>query len=1059
MDFFTPGNIITLCITLVLVILFRQVDKNNRSLEKIKKFGDKLKDDLDAFIKERTAKLEESTIALNVEQTKAVAAVKRLEAIRDDLAQKEAGLLERTKAVEGFGKQISSYDSTIKKLLEMTALAETNLSKITAESDFADSLGKKLVLSQNQLAEISAAIPAMRKTFEDTNRSQLAGIEADTLAQVTKTVGELESRVETAYRNGNELLSSTAEKFKELYQKSHAEAARRADALEDSAFVKLKEQATERLAKYRETIEEKTQALHEQTKERLLETQQLLKSFKADWHAEAGEYLEATRAEMQELDQHNGDSVGRLEERLRSAEKIVDSRALKIEATVADATIAVEARLDAYKQDIDYRLAQFDKFIADTERLDGQLRISMQETEKRVTGEFTLYTQDQQSRLDTFSKKLLGEADGLSSRMQTLESGLNELKSRAYENVSERLKIFEDDFFADLSKRSDAINAALEHWKSNVDERLESLSSESESARKDVEASHTLQLKERLAEIGEQYRAQTAKLEEQITSVESELRTRITASDHSILAFVEQFRAEFAQARETATNNTKNELDAHSLSVQEILRKQEREVESRTKEFVAIIDTAKTESETVLESIRNGFSAWQTRNEQQIAEAKALLSDKVDSLSASTTAAIADLDSKYQSNYREFIAKTTEERKRYKEELDSLKKDITSANSEFDKRSTEALAGFSSAYEAMSSGAEKRVRESATETDQTVRSLKAMVQEIRESMELTKDKLFQKIQGDSATLAQTLEEIDKKQKGFIAQTKIFERADELKVALEGDIENIKNEISRLDVYRDTMTTLEQQYGKIRKLEEDMSQKVTRFMTEKKRIDILEIDFNKLLGLSDSIDKKMGELTFSNDDLQQYQVQIRRFEENVTEVNTRYERLEKKSVVLDQTVTGIDKAFENLKSLESSVHAYRENISGMPEELETIKRNISSLLENKDKTNLIVEKLSNLDMVLDDVEKRTEKMQVAREWLARTETRLEEISKQSQDQLKLLGDIMKDDGTAKKAKGAPPIGIRENVVKLTHQGWKVDEIARALHLSRGEVELILELPQK
>jgi len=994
MDFFTPGNIITLCITLVLVILFRQVDKNNRSLEKIKKFGDKLKDDLDAFIKERTAKLEESTIALNVEQTKAVAAVKRLEAIRDDLAQKEAVLLERTKAVEGFGKQISSYDGTIKKLLEMTALAETNLSKITTESDFADSLGKKLIQSQSQLAEISAAIPAMKKTFEDTNRSQLAGVQSDTLAQVAKTVGELETRVETAYRNGNELLSSTAEKFKELYQKSYAEAARRADALEDGAFVKLKEQATERLAKYRETIEERTQTLHEQTKERLLETQQLLKSFKADWHAEAGEYLEATRAEMRELDQHNGDSVGRLEERLRSAETLADSRAEELQAalhgleaeveasisdvslkasasiaalekeikqklaesgtfaetrtgeieatvakfenalgssiaavsgkaeaaiealegdlerkiadfgtlansraievaervaqfeksigsSIADVTMVIDSRLDEYKQDVDYRLVQFDKFFGDTERLDAQLRISMQETEKRVSGDFALYTQDQQARLDAFSKKLLGEAEGLSSRMQTLESGLNELKSRAYENVSERLKIFEDDFFADLSKRSDAINASLEHWKSNVDERMEALSAESEGARKDVEAAHSLQLKERLAEIGEQYRAQTARLEEQITAVEGELRQRITASDHSILTFVEQFRAEFAQARETAANHTKNELDAHSLLVQEILRKQEREIESRTKEFVTTIESARTDSETVLESIRNGFAVWQTRNEQQIAEAKVLLSDKVASLSAATTAAIADLDGKYQSNYREFIAKTTGERKQYKDELDSLKKEITAANAEFDKRSSEALALFSSAYEAMSSSADKRVRESATETDQTVRALKAMIQEIRESMELTKDKLFQKIQGDSATLAQTLEDIDKKQKGFVAQTKIFERADDLKVALEGDIENIKNEISRLDVYRDTMTTLEQQYGKIRKLEEDVSQKVTRFMTEKKRIDILETDFTKLLGLSDSIDKKMGELTLSNDDLQQYQVQIRRFEESVT----------------------------------------------------------------------------------------------------------------------------------------------------------------------------------
>ena len=38
---------------------------------------------------------------------------------------------------------------------------------------------------------------------------------------------------------------------------------------------------------------------------------------------------------------------------------------------------------------------------------------------------------------------------------------MNELKARAYDNVSERLKIFEDDFFADLAKRNEEIGAAL----------------------------------------------------------------------------------------------------------------------------------------------------------------------------------------------------------------------------------------------------------------------------------------------------------------------------------------------------------------------------------------------------------------------------------------------------------------------------------------------------------------------------------------------------------------------------------------------------------------------
>jgi DNA-directed RNA polymerase specialized sigma24 family protein len=37
--------------------------------------------------------------------------------------------------------------------------------------------------------------------------------------------------------------------------------------------------------------------------------------------------------------------------------------------------------------------------------------------------------------------------------------------------------------------------------------------------------------------------------------------------------------------------------------------------------------------------------------------------------------------------------------------------------------------------------------------------------------------------------------------------------------------------------------------------------------------------------------------------------------------------------------------------------------------------------------------------------------------------------------------------------------RETVVKLSHQGWSVVEISRVTQLSRGEVELILELAPK
>ena len=170
---FTPGNILTLCITFVIVIVFRQMDKGNRSIEKVKRFGDKLKDDISLFLKERTVKLEESSLALQVQQTKAVAAVKRLESIREEIEKREADLLERTRAVTEFAKRIDTYDATIVNLLEMTSQAEINLSKIAEESDFVNKLARTLAASQKQLQQISTDIPALRDDFARENRAAL----------------------------------------------------------------------------------------------------------------------------------------------------------------------------------------------------------------------------------------------------------------------------------------------------------------------------------------------------------------------------------------------------------------------------------------------------------------------------------------------------------------------------------------------------------------------------------------------------------------------------------------------------------------------------------------------------------------------------------------------------------------------------------------------------------------------------------------------------------------------------------------------------------------------
>ena len=208
-----------------------------------------------------------------------------------------------------------------------------------------------------------------------------------------------------------------------------------------------------------------------------------------------------------------------------------------------------------------------------------------------------------------------------------------------------------------------------------------------------------------------------------------------------------------------------------------------------------------------------------------------------------------------------------------------------------------------------------------------------------------------------------------------------------------------------------------------------------------------------------MDKKIIELTAVNDDLQQYQVQIRRIEESIGDVNTRYERLEKKDAVLNQTLESIDSAFENLKELESDIKNFKTEVNAIPPEMEKIKLTLETLLANQGRAEAVCEKIESVDVALNDLNSKMDNLKQARGWLAATETRLKEISSESEAQLKLMADLFKGEKPERNESGSPSISVQENVLKLSRQGWKNSEIAKALNLSLGEVDLILEYSDK
>ena len=201
---------------------------------------------------------------------------------------------------------------------------------------------------------------------------------------------------------------------------------------------------------------------------------------------------------------------------------------------------------------------------------------------------------------------------------------------------------------------------------------------------------------------------------------------------------------------------------------------------------------------------------------------------------------------------------------------------------------------------------------------------------------------------------------------------------------------------------------------------------------------------------DGIDELIREVMARRSELPEVQQELARAEQMSAEVNRKVTELRNQN-------RHVDALHDNLRAMEQSVARIRPGVAEVSDTVAGLQRQVEVVAAGSDRAQQAIEALGTIDAALEEIEGRVERLQVAREWLARTETRLAEISSGAQDQLRLLETVLKAErGDAPSGGGSTELGARAMVVKLAGQGWSVPEISRATRLSRGEVELTLEV---
>jgi DNA repair exonuclease SbcCD ATPase subunit len=1039
MSFFTVGNLLTLGIVALALILFRQLDRHNRSLDKLRKYGDRLKEELTTFIIQKESAVRDYGVELDVHLKAAKELMHRLQVGDADLASK-------VDLVANLDGKIKTYDTTLGELVRMTVRVQENLNRIKDESTFVEGVGKRVSEAKGKLDQMEQGLSDLELRFERENTESLGSIADSMLSAVRASVSDLQVTAETIERKVEDHreavtkveqervanLSREMDIIEKTLKNAVEQAGLRADKMEEAALVKLRDQAQERVQRFQTAVEEKLQTYQESSKARLAEVQDLANTVKAEWKTDTAEiqskqqtYKEEWKKDIQELNnqilntgdewkkiiaQGNADvrtvenSVKELETYAFGMTAEMERRLKELDGQTTDAVVqmqgclartieeegqkaleAADAKLEEYRASQAREFERLGSLADDAAKLDAELRRYMQETENRVRQDFALFERDFANTRNSAAAEFAAALDTLRTDVSTVERELGRIKEQSYDTVSDKLKVFEEDFSADLFRRREEFDSRLGKWKDALDTELTELGEESREERRKMETSFREELKRHFADEDARLISELEHLKAEAGAFEEGIRNQMVQADESLDALKNQLDRNLEDARSAAESTVKSELGRFSLAMAENIKQYQREVEGDLKRISILVESRNGEFGDLLEESRHTIDEWQA---------------------------------KFAGQMRDLDASADESR--------------------------------------------RKVRDMGVETEERITAIRSDIEKLREAAAAQRADAFARTDEQVRALEAAIKDADRRIKEFLIQTKLFDQAEDLKSTLERNIEDLRSDLNGLDQRRAEAADLESKFIKIKRLEEDVDAKMVSFQSEKRRIELMENDFNRLLQTSQSVKEKLTQVTASDDTLQAIQVQIRRLEDALTDTEERYQRIEKKNQTLEETNAGIDENFKALQDADRTVQKVSGEVRKLLEEQGGLRSSLEKLAAENIKAQEAVEKVGSLDSLLSTIEDRMEKMQAAREWLANAETRFGELNKNIQEQFKLVSALLKDEDPGKrrfKERGAPSIATRENVVKLKQRGWTKEEIARNMNISVGEVELILEIGSK
>lgn len=533
-------NVLTLMLSAAIVVVFRYIDRDNRSLDKIKRYAASLQDEIGNLVNDSIQELKNTALDLEVN-------ARAGHELLSDVSQENSRLEEIQTRIGGLENSVRTSESAMEQLATLTQSVEENMRNLRQESDFVTSVAKKVKEIDDRSQKIQTVLGEMLDDFESKAAASLertaADVRADFEAEKKDYCRLLEDHKEAAERDWSSYVESEKEDLTHTLDEIHSlidsldekgkeissAAVSEMKAGSDSVLNAFRSQCEEQVRQEQETVHsvrdsldralkdltaqvENVKFAHRESMEQIGKEKDQMEELFVQLRGRSAELSDKTAAQMGE---HSRRAVQGFKDECETLRKGNQEQAAQMKYSFQETLASVAAQLDSLKETHAAALEQLGNEKKQMLALVAQHREKLEEkvkkelalvlsgvkektdtytgifdtkvtdTKSRIEKELSVLQEKQKRDLAAFLSQMDNAGASLDRRLEKFKTQAEDIETRYQRNIqmaAERSLKLEDDIFEnlrrDIESRAGKSEKELESYLTSLFGKIEATNSE-----------------------------------------------------------------------------------------------------------------------------------------------------------------------------------------------------------------------------------------------------------------------------------------------------------------------------------------------------------------------------------------------------------------------------------------------------------------------------------------------------------------------------------------------------------------------------------------------------